>query len=108
MSRRSASAPWTLDETANVPNICVGADGGTPASPDSTPTYSVRDAAGLSDGSTLVTGTGVAISGVTGGYFFSPALTAANGFAAGENYYLVISYAISTVDYTDLVDIPVA
>jgi hypothetical protein len=107
MARRSASAPWKLGETAYIPNICVGADGGTPTPPDSDPTFSVRDAAGLGDGSTLVTGTATALSGPTGGYYFDPALTEGNGFAKGENYYLVISYAISAVTYTDLVDIPV-
>lgn len=107
MARHSSSAPWSLGDTASISFLCVGADGGTPTAPDSAPTYSIRDAAGLGDGSTLVTGTATALSGVTGGYFIDPALTAGNGFAAGENYTAVIAYAISAVTYTDVIEIPV-
>jgi hypothetical protein len=106
MSRRSSGAPVQLGTAAVIPNICHGSTE-TPAAPDSTPTYEIRDVSGLGDGSTLVTGTTTALSGVTGGYFINHTLTADDGFTAGEVYHAIITYAISTTQFKDVIDIPV-
>lgn len=106
MSRRSAGAPVQLNTAAVIPNICHGSTE-TPAAPDGTPTYEIRDVTGLGDGSTLVTGTCTALSGVTGGYFINHTLSPDDGFAAGEVYHAIITYAISAVEYKDVIDIPV-
>jgi hypothetical protein len=44
---------------------------------------------------------------VTGGYFINHTLTADDGFTAGEVYHAIITYAISTTQFKDVIDIPV-
>lgn len=107
MGRRSASAPVVLGDNALLPFISHPATE-TPTAPTGTPTYQVRDSTGLGTGSTVITGSATALSGVTGGWFINAAITSANGFAAGTTYVVIISYTISAVVYTDLIDLPVA
>jgi|SRR5690554_6119879 len=106
MARRSAAAPVTLGDTAYVAFIATTT--GAPAAADSTPTAKVYAASNLASGEDMgVTVTVTAVTGKTGYYVASFDATSGNGFGAGENYVLVIEYAISTTDYADMVDVPV-
>jgi hypothetical protein len=106
MSRRSPSAPVRIETTAAIPFVTHGSTD-TPAAPDGTPTYVIRDAAGLGTGTNLLTGSATAVSGETTVFFLPPAMTTTNGFAAGETYYAIVSYAIGAVAMRDAIDIPV-
>lgn len=107
MGRRSAAAPVTLEDTCALPLLTHPATE-TPTAVTGTPSYEIRDAAGLGNGTTIASGSCTALSGVTGGWYVSHAITAANGFAAGTNYYVLVSYVISSVTYVDVIDLPVA
>ncbi len=106
MSRRSAAAPVQLEASALIPNICHGTTE-APTAPDAAPTYVFRNASGLGSGSNLISGTMSAISGVTGGYYINRALAAADGFAAGETYAMIITYTISSTTFRDIIDVPI-
>lgn len=107
MGRRSAAAPVILGNTAIIPFL-AHPDDETPTAVTGTPTFEIRDAAGLGNGNTVATGSCTAVSGVTGGWFVSQAVTEGNGFAAGTNYYVLVSYVISAATYVDMIDLPVA
>lgn len=106
MSRRSSSAPVSISTNAFIPLVTHGSTE-TPTAPDGTPTYVIRDAAGLGSGTNLLTGSLAAVSGETTVFYFSPAMTTNNGFEAGENYYAIVTYEISSVEFKDVIDIPV-
>jgi hypothetical protein len=107
MGRRSTAAMVMLGDTTAIPFVSVP-ETNTPTAPTGTPTYQIRDAAGLGTGATLGTGSATALSGVTGGWYISHAITQANGFAAGTVYHIQVFYTISAVEYTDHIDLPVA
>lgn len=64
-----------------------------PTAADASPTYSVYNA---DMASVLATGTCTALSGETGGYYVSQAITAGLGFASGGLYTVLVSYALSS------------
>lgn len=107
MSRRSAAAPVVLGATSAIPFFSLN-DSNQAVAPDAAPTYQIRTAAGLADGTNLATGTSTAISGVTGGYYIAHAITSGNGFAAGTNYSILITYAISAATKRQIIDLQVA
>jgi hypothetical protein len=107
MGRRSSAAPVILGNTCAIPFLAHPATE-TPTAVTGTPTYEIRDAAGLGNGSTVASGSCTALSGVTGGWYISHAITTGNGFAAGTNYYILVSYVISAATYVDEIDLPVA
>jgi hypothetical protein len=107
MGRRSAAAPVTLGDTCAIPFL-AHPDTETPTAVTGTPSYEIRSAAGLESGVTVATGSCTAVSGVTGGWFVSHAITAGNGFVAGTVYYVLVSYVISSATYIDEIDLPVA
>lgn len=96
-----------LEATCKIPFLSHPATE-TPTATTGTPAYEIRAAAGLGDGSTIATGSATALSGVTGGWYISHAITTANGFAAGTTYYIVVSYVIAAATYVDVIDLPVA
>lgn len=106
MSLRSSAAPVVLEATAVIPVDSVGASNAV-GTITGNMAYIIRSAAGLIDGTNLASGTATAVSGVTGGYYVSVAMAAASGFAAGNNYYMHVTYVISGTTYGQWIDIPV-
>ena len=100
-------APVVLGDNLRHPFMTLNGSNAITA-PDATPTYAIRTAAGLGDGTDLVTGTCSAISGITSGYYVGHAITTGNGFAAGVNYYIIITFAISATTRRYLGHLPVA
>ena len=107
MARRSAAATVVLGATCAIPFFSLN-DSNVPTAPDAAPTYQIRAAAGLGDGTNIATGTSSAVSGITGAYYISHAITSGNGFAAGTNYYILITYAISAATKRQIIDMTVA
>jgi hypothetical protein len=89
--------PVTLEGTLVFPVISRNTSD-VPTAADAAPTYSIYNA---SMSAVLTTGTTSALSGVTGGYTLSKAITAALGFAAGNEYVILVEYALSSSARTD-------
>ena len=106
MSLRSNSAPVVLEATATIPVDAIGASNAIGAITGNM-AYIIRSAAGLGDGTNLASGNATAVSGVTNGYYVSQAMGAASGFAAGNTYFMHLTYVISGVTYGQWVEIPV-
>lgn len=103
-ARRSTSGPWLLGDTVYVPFLTYST--GAPAAPDSTPTAEVYTGPNVASATDMnVTVTVTAVSDNTGHYVASFAATANNGFARGQIYHLLISYAISSTTYREWVDV---
>ena len=83
----------SLSETIKIPLESKNSSL-VPTAADSLPTYSIRDGAGLDSGTNIATGTTAAISGVTGGYRLSHAITSGNGFAVNTVYHVIFSWAV--------------
>lgn len=64
-----------------------------PTDADSQPTYRIYDSNGLMTGGT---GTTASISGQTGLYDFSHAITAGNGYASGKTYFVWFAWEFSS------------
>lgn len=109
MSRTTAGATCILGETAPLPFATYG-DTLRPQAPDSTPTFQIRNPAGLGTGDSVITGSVTSIGGVAGGYSFyvNASCTVANGFVSGVVYTAIITYAIGGITYPLFINFTVA
>lgn len=107
MQRHGALAPRTLESTI-YGSFDTFAGSGV-AAPDALPTGKVYTGPNVASNTDMgVTVTVTQRGAVTGAYVFSFAGTAANGFAAGSVYHVIISYAISSTNYRHQYEAPIA